>query len=60
MTDETEPPAEMTFEDMQLMVCEGINDIDADHLVKVFRAMFDAKIKWSNAKDCYLVRISHD
>lgn len=52
-----EPPAEMTFEDMQLLVAEGINDIDSDHLVKVIRVMFDAKVRWSEAKDRYLVRM---
>jgi len=52
------PPAEeMTYEDMQLMVAEGVNDIDADKLVKVMRVMFDATVRWNNAKDRYLVRL---
>jgi len=58
MAQALKPPAEeMTYEDMQLMVAEGVNDIDADKLVKVMRVMFDATVRWNNAKDRYLVRL---
>jgi hypothetical protein len=39
------------------MVAEGLEDMDAETLVKVVRAMYGARIRWSNAKDCYLVNL---
>jgi hypothetical protein len=50
-------PQGMTYEDLRLMVAEGLEDMDAETLVKVVRAMYGARIRWSNAKDCYLVNL---
>ena len=48
---------EMDFDRLCTMVMEGLDGIEADTLVKVARVMFGAKIRWSEEKDCYLVRL---
>ena len=39
------------------MVMEGLDGIEPAILVKVARLMFNAKIRWSNKDDAYLVRM---
>lgn len=50
-------PVEMTFAGLQLMVAEGLADIEAETLEKVVRVMFDATVEWDEEKDRYLVTI---
>jgi|KBSMisStaDraftv2_1062788.scaffolds.fasta_scaffold00048_60 hypothetical protein len=50
-------PEELTFDDLALMVAEGLDGIEAETLEKVVRVMFDATVQWSEEKDRYLVTL---